>query len=164
MDGRAVPGTAPASPSGGPREFRERLTVDVVLRHPQRQRFRSAQDQPRIERAQDRARRVLNELQPLDIVVVRGNDDPPTLSLWPFRYLVVLWTTRSAPNSIGRCTHGLANVLSTTILMRCLRARARSPRRRSVSRITGLVGVSTNSIFVCGRIACSIGSSEDVST
>ena len=39
---------------------------------------------------------------------------PPTLSLWPFRYFVVLWTTRSAPNSIGRCMYGLANVLSTT--------------------------------------------------
>ena len=39
---------------------------------------------------------------------------PPTLSLWPFRNFVVLWTTRSAPKSIGRCTYGLANVLSTT--------------------------------------------------
>ena len=27
---------------------------------------------------------------------------------------VVLWTTRSAPISMGRCRHGLAKVLSTT--------------------------------------------------
>ena len=47
---------------------------------------------------------------------------PPTLSLWPFRYFVVLWMTRSAPSSIGRCTLGLANVLSTTITMSCRRA------------------------------------------
>ena len=39
---------------------------------------------------------------------------PPMLSLWPFRYFVVLCTTRSAPSSIGRWRHGLANVLSTT--------------------------------------------------
>ena len=39
---------------------------------------------------------------------------PPTLSLWPLRYFVVLWVTRSAPNSIGRWMYGLANVLSTT--------------------------------------------------
>ena len=39
---------------------------------------------------------------------------PPTLSECPFRNFVVLCTTRSAPKSIGRCTYGLANVLSTT--------------------------------------------------
>ncbi len=39
---------------------------------------------------------------------------PPTLSLWPLRYFVVLCSTRSAPNSIGRWSAGLANVLSTT--------------------------------------------------
>ena len=39
---------------------------------------------------------------------------PPTLSLWPFRYFVVLCVTRSAPNSIGRWMYGLAKVLSTT--------------------------------------------------
>ena len=39
---------------------------------------------------------------------------PPTLSLWPLRYFVVLCVTRSAPNSIGRWMYGLANVLSTT--------------------------------------------------
>ena len=39
---------------------------------------------------------------------------PPTMSLWPFRYLVVEWSTMSAPNSSGRWKNGVAKVLSTT--------------------------------------------------
>ena len=58
----------------------------------------------------------------------------------------------SAPKSIGRCTYGLANVLSTTTATprSCATAHAAA---RSVSRSIGLVGVSRNSIFVFGRIA-----------
>ena len=74
---------------------------------------------------------------------------PPTLSLWPLRYFVVLWMTRSAPSSIGRWRYGLAKVLSTTSRRRA-DARDRPRRRRSVSRITGLLGVSTNSMRVAG--------------
>ena len=54
---------------------------------------------------------------------------PPMLSLWPFRYFVVLCMTRSAPSSIGRCTAGLAKVLSTTSRAPC-RARDARPSRR----------------------------------
>ena len=39
---------------------------------------------------------------------------PPITSEWPFRYLVVECTTMSKPSSSGRCTHGLAKVLSAT--------------------------------------------------
>ena len=39
---------------------------------------------------------------------------PPTTSEWPPRYLVVEWTTMSAPSSSGRCRYGVAKVLSTT--------------------------------------------------
>jgi hypothetical protein len=39
---------------------------------------------------------------------------PPMLSLWPFKYFVVLWTTISAPSASGRWTNGPENVLSTT--------------------------------------------------
>ena len=39
---------------------------------------------------------------------------PPIMSEWPFRYLVVECTTMSKPSSSGRCTHGLAKVLSAT--------------------------------------------------
>ena len=81
---------------------------------------------------------------------------PPMLSLWPLRYFVVLCTTRSAPSAIGRWTTGLAKVLSTTSRALCACGDRPPPRARSVSRMTGLVGVSTKSIFVFGRIARSI--------
>ena len=62
--------------SGGPaRNSRQRQAVDRVLRHAQRQRLGSAQHQPRIERAQNRAGGVLNEPQPLDVFVAHGDDD-----------------------------------------------------------------------------------------
>ena len=45
---------------------------------------------------------------------------PPITSEWPFRYLVAECTTTSKPSSSGRCTHGLAKVLSATLRMpRC---------------------------------------------
>ena len=37
---------------------------------------------------------------------------PATISLWPFRYFVQLWSTRSKPRSRGRKLTGVANVLS----------------------------------------------------
>ena len=85
---------------------------------------------------------------------------PPTLSLWPLRYFVVLCMTRSAPNSIGRWTYGLAKVLSTTS-RRPWRCASSAAAARSVRRITGLVGVSTNSMRVAGVIACSTSSRFD---
>ena len=39
---------------------------------------------------------------------------PPVTSSWPPRYLVVEWTTRSAPRVRGRWSMGLAQVLSQT--------------------------------------------------
>ena len=36
------------------------------------------------------------------------------MSLWPLRYLVVEWSTMSAPCSSGRWKNGVAKVLSTT--------------------------------------------------
>jgi hypothetical protein len=88
---------------------------------------------------------------------------PPTLSLWPLRNFVVLWMTRSAPNSIGRWMYGLAKVLSTatTTFRLCATSHAAA---RSVSRSVGLVGVSRNSIFVCGPIAAAMASVLDEST
>src|SRR5476649_1510067 len=144
-------------------ELGEREAVGVVRLHPDRQRLGPAEHEERVERAQDRAFRVLYEPQPLDVVSRTATTMPPTLSLWPLRYLVVLWVTRSAPNSIGRWMYGLANVLSTTSLALWRWARS-AAARRSVMRITGLVGVSTNSIFVAGVIARSTSSRFDVST
>ena len=88
---------------------------------------------------------------------------PPTLSLWPLRYFVVLWMTMSAPRARGCCRHGLAKVLSTTS------ARPRgwvmaAIAAMSESRMTGLVGVSTNTIFVAGSMARATAAGSDVST
>ncbi len=88
---------------------------------------------------------------------------PPTESLWPLRYLVVLWTTRSAPNASGRCRHGLANVLSTTSDAPRLCA-IFATAARSVIRMTGLVGVSTKTSLVWGVNARSVAPRSDVST
>jgi hypothetical protein len=71
---------------------------------------------------------------------------PPTTSEWPPRYLVVEWTTTSAPSSSGRCRYGEAKVLSTTrsAPWSC----ASSARARmSVTFSSGLVGVSAQTIF-----------------
>ncbi len=79
----ASPGYSTAFTFGCPaRIFGQRLAVCVVLRHPQRQRLRSPQDQPRIERAEDRSGGILNELQ---MTRCRrrctATTIPPTLSL-----------------------------------------------------------------------------------
>ena len=102
------------------RNSRERQAVGRVLRHAKRQRLRAAQDQPRIERAQDRAGGVLNELAATRCRRrALAMTTPPIESLWPLRYFVVLWMTRSAPSASGRCRHGLANVLSTASVAPC---------------------------------------------
>ena len=75
-------------------------------------------------------------------------------SEWPFRYLVAECMTTSAPRSSGDWHQGVAKVLSTTINRpRDLANRDRAAM--SASFISGLVGVSTHSIFVSGRIAAS---------
>ena len=85
------------------------------------------------------------------------------LSLWPFRYLVVLCSTRSQPKASGRCSAGLAKVLSTTTAT--LRRWATSAAAaRSVSLIIGLVGVSSSSSRVVGWIAAAMASTSLVST
>ena len=76
---------------------------------------------------------------------------PPTTSEWPFRYLVVEWTTTSTPSSSGRWKNGRREGVVDD-RHRAVRP-ARSPRRaaRSTSLSIGLVGVSTQTSFVFGR-------------
>ena len=57
-------------------KLREREAIGVVLRHAERKGLGAPQDQPRVHRAENRARGVLHELQPLDVVVAVGDDDP----------------------------------------------------------------------------------------
>ena len=85
------------------------------------------------------------------------------MSEWPFRYLVVECTTTSKPRSSGRCTHGLAKVLSAPASTPRRRASA-ATAARSASFSVGLVGLSTHSSFVSGRIARSTASRSVKST
>ena len=88
---------------------------------------------------------------------------PPIMSLCPFRYLVVLCITRSAPSASGCWKNGEAKVLSTT---------SRAPERlaivlaqaMSVSRIRGLVGVSIQITLVAGVTASAMRCGSRVST
>ena len=88
---------------------------------------------------------------------------PPIMSLCPFKYLVVEWRTMSAPKVRGRWNSGVAKVLSTTKRAWALCAMAPAAAR-SVSRIMGLVGVSTYTILVCLVSAAVISFGSPVST
>jgi hypothetical protein len=79
---------------------------------------------------------------------------PLITSEWPLRYLVAECTTTSMPCSSGRCTQGDAKVLSATVMMpRALATSATIARSTSLS--SGLEGVSTQIILVCGLSAFS---------
>jgi hypothetical protein len=79
---------------------------------------------------------------------------PPTTSEWPFRYFVVECTTAVAPSSRGRCSAGVANVLSTHTGTRARRATS-IDAARSTTRSSGFVGLSSHTILVSGRSAAS---------
>src|SRR5205807_1651360 len=77
---------------------------------------------------------------------------PPTTSLCPPRYFVELCTTMSAPSDSGFCRHGVAKVLSTTVI--APRAWAMSVTAlMSTSRSSGFVGDSSQTILVRSVIA-----------
>ena len=136
---------------------RELLCIRAVPLHAQRQRLEAAQREEAVEGSADAADRVLQ--------ISRGarraassrdsppmTTTPPTMSEWPFRYLVAECTTMSKPSSSGRCIQGLAKVLSATLMRSCSRA-IFATAARSMSFSSGLLGVSTQSILVSGRIA-----------
>ena len=88
---------------------------------------------------------------------------PPIMSLWPLRYFVVEWNTMFAPYSSGRWKNGVANVLSTTSSTPRVFAIA-AAAARSVSRMSGFVGVSSSIATVFGVMAPSIFCGSRVST
>src|SRR5690606_19795653 len=77
---------------------------------------------------------------------------PPTTSEWPPQYLVVEWTTTSAPSASGCCRYGVANVLSTTSSAPASRAIAPNAAMSAMFS-SGLVGVSTQMTRVSCRTA-----------
>ena len=79
---------------------------------------------------------------------------PCTTSEWPPKYFVAECNTISAPNLIGFCKYGDANVLSTTNNKLCFLANC---EKASMSMMfnNGLVGVSIHNIFVFAFINAS---------
>ncbi|OQC19137.1 MAG: hypothetical protein BWX71_02644 [Deltaproteobacteria bacterium ADurb.Bin072] len=73
---------------------------------------------------------------------------PARMSLWPERYLVALWVTRSMPYSRGRWLMGVAMVLSMRVMTPCFFAIFLRSTRSNTLRY-GLVGDSekTNLVF-----------------
>ena len=84
---------------------------------------------------------------------------PAITSEWPERYFVALCTTMSNPRSIGRCSSGVANVLSIIEISLYFLANAIA-LFKSTSRSVGFVGVSTYRTFVLPVTSDSIPSSE----
>ena len=88
---------------------------------------------------------------------------PASTSPCPFRYLVAECTTRSAPNSNGRVSTGVATVLSTATRTPAACARSHTAARSVISHI-GLAGVSTQSSRVRpGRMAAATAARSPVS-
>ena len=85
-----------------------RVGGDAQVEGPQ-----AAVDEEAVERPGDRADRVLDEADPLVEPGSATISAPPTVSEWPLRYFVVECITAPAPSSSGRCTTGVAKVLST---------------------------------------------------
>mmetsp|Transcript_7108 Transcript_7108/g.22443 ORF Transcript_7108/g.22443 Transcript_7108/m.22443 type:complete len:277 (+) Transcript_7108:171-1001(+) len=80
---------------------------------------------------------------------------PPTVMLWPSKYLVVECRLRSQPSSSGRIINGVANVASQQWSTPAFLATAEMTFR-SVSVSVGFAGVSEKMSFVApGRIAAS---------
>jgi hypothetical protein len=72
---------------------------------------------------------------------------PPTTSEWLSRYLVVEWTTKSAPRVIGFCNADERNVLSTATLDLTAFARFAMARISTIL-ISGLLDASWNTHLV----------------
>jgi hypothetical protein len=134
--------------------FGQRLRIGDGRAHARIKRAHAAQQQPRFERSQHAAdlRAHALDLRPI-FVFARVTSAPAMRSEWPFRYFVAECMTRSAPNSIGRDSTGVATVESTA--SRAPAACAISAAAaRSVMSHSGLAGVSAQTIFVLpGRIA-----------
>jgi hypothetical protein len=105
------------------------------------QRAQAAQRQPAVERRAGEPSALAHQPSCSPAPASLATTAPPTTSLWPFTYLVVECTTRSAPSASGFCSAGDRNVLSTANKAPA-RWLAREGRARSVSRSSGLLGVS----------------------
>ena len=124
--------------------------------HAQMQRLQAAQREEAVEGTEHAANRVLQERKALGEISILADDDRPADHV---RMAIQVFRDRARHDveaGIERpLIHGVANVLSATA--RSPRVRAMSATmERSTSFSSGLLGDSTQIIFVFGRIAASI--------
>ena len=144
-------------------EVRDRVRVALVLAHPHRQRLRAARDQERVERAQHRAERLLQEAQVLgDRVVVRHRRAADHVAV-PADVL-----GRRVDHDVRAERERRLEVRRAERVVdddQLPRASAAAPSAAmSIKRSIGLVGVSTQNIFVFGRIAARTAARSVMST
>jgi hypothetical protein len=143
-------GSTPAPPRGArPATRRSSRAFSAVPLHAHGQRLGAPQHEEAVEGRRHRAHGVLQEPQALVRARRRRSSSaPPTTSECPLRYFVDECTTAVAPSHSGRCSTGVAKVLSTTTgTPRGLRhARTRAAMSNTLS--IGLVGVSSHTILV----------------
>ncbi len=136
----------------GRQELHDGRGVGAVAVHAHGQGLDPAQDQEAVEGPGHGARRVLDERRAGS---ARSSSEvatkPPTTSLWPPRYLVVEWTTTSAPRASGLLQVGRGEGVVDHHQGAPARGRARPPRRCRRCASSGLVGVSTHTRRVSGR-------------
>lgn len=94
---------------------------------------------------------------------VLNASEPPCTSLCPPMYFVVECSTTSAPNSIGRCSTGVANVESTSNIAPPACATSASAAR-STTFISGFDGDSAQITRVSGRIAARTAPASSIAT
>ena len=126
-DPTPAPGSTRArSPGALAKNSREPARVLDVPAHAVRQRADAAQHaaSSRTATARRRPRSECSRTRAKNSSASRAMTTPPRTSLWPPRYFVVECITRSAPSSSGRCSIGVAHVLSTT---------SRAPARRAIA-------------------------------
>ena len=145
-------------------EFGHLARIRAMPRHARRQRAAAAQGQPGTERRQHRAGDVATMRDALVEVIGRANTSaPPSTSLCPPKYLVVECITTSAPSASGRCSTGVAKVLSQASSAPCACA-MRASAAMSLIFMRGLDGVSAQIIATLPAQAVATASRSAMST
>ena len=113
--------------------------VRAVPLHAQRQRFKAAQERERTDKDRAPRRRSSAKSRCAPPAPDRApRRRPPTISEWPFRYLVAECSTISKPSSSGRWIMGEAKVESATVRMpRALPISAMAARSATLSERIG---------------------------
>ena len=134
-----------------------------MLLHAHGQSLHAAQNEPALERRQNRACGFLDESQLVSLFLRRANHNAAEAVAVSVKNFVVEWTTMSAPRAIGCWKYGDMKVLSTTSSA-FLRRHTWLMAAMSLSDMSGFVGVSIYTMRVFFRMARSTFFASEVST